>query len=125
MVGLPPLWTDLGKLQTVLKNLLGNAVKFTSAGRVTVAAAAKSGGVEISVSDTGPGIPPEALSVIFEPFRQGDSSLTRSYGGVGLGLYIVKSFLTLLGGRITVESEVGRGSTFRVWLPLSPEPASS
>jgi len=105
--------------------LLGNAVKFTSAGRVTVAAAAKHGGVEISVSDTGPGIPPEALEVIFEPFHQGDGSLTRSYGGVGLGLYIVKSFLTLLGGQISVESEVGRGSTFRVWLPLSAEPASS
>jgi PAS domain S-box-containing protein len=122
---LPPLWTDLGKLKAVLKNLLGNAVKFTSAGRVTVAAAAKQGGVEISVSDTGPGIPPEALSVIFEPFRQGDSSLSRSYGGVGLGLYIVKSFLTLLGGQIKVESEVGRGSTFRVWLPLTSELASS
>src|SRR5262249_48666713 len=74
---LPPLWTDLGKLKAVLKNLLGNAVKFTSAGRVTVAAAAKHGGVEISVSDTGPGIPPEALAVIFEPFHQGDSSETR------------------------------------------------
>ena len=54
-----------------------------------------------------------------------DSSLTRSYGGVGLGLYIVQSFLTLLGGQISVESEVGRGSTFRVWLPLSREPASA
>jgi PAS domain S-box-containing protein len=122
---LPPLWTDLDKLKTVLRNLLGNAVKFTSAGRVTVAASVQQGGVEISVSDTGPGIPPEALPVIFEPFRQGDSSLTRPYGGVGLGPYIVKSFLTLLGGRITVESEVGRGSTFRVWLPLSPEPAAA
>ena len=122
---LPPVWTDLGKLKTVVKNLLGNAVKFTSAGRITVAVSARHGGVEISVSDTGPGIPAEARSVIFEPFRQGDSSLTRSYAGVGLGLYIVKSFLTLLGGQISVESEVGRGSTFRVWLPLSTEPASS
>jgi len=122
---LPPLWTDLGKLKTVLNNLLGNAVKFTSAGQITIAASNKHGGVEISVSDTGPGIPPEALSMIFEPFRQGDSSLTRSYGGVGLGLYIVQSFLTLLGGKITVESEVGRGSTFRVWLPLSREPPSA
>jgi len=122
---LPPLWTDLGKLKTVLKNLLGNAVKFTSAGRITVTAATKQGGVEISVSDTGPGISSEIQSVIFEPFRQGDSSLARPYGGVGLGLYIVRSFLTLLGGTISVESEVGHGSTFRVWLPLSPEPASS
>jgi two-component system sensor histidine kinase VicK len=122
---LAPIWTDLGKLKTVLKNLLGNAMKFTSKGQITVAASARHGGVEISVSDTGQGIPPDALSLIFEPFRQGDSSLTRSYGGVGLGLYIVKSFLTLLGGKITVESEVGRGSTFRVWLPLSTEPTSA
>jgi len=122
---LPPLWTDPGKLKTVLKNLLGNALKFTRAGRITVAAAARPGGVEVSISDTGPGIPPEALALIFEPFRQLDSSRTRPHGGVGLGLSIVQTFLRLLGGQITVESEVGRGSTFRAWLPCSREPIAA
>jgi signal transduction histidine kinase len=75
--------------------------------------------VEISVADTGVGIAPDALPIIFDAFRQGDSSSTRHYGGVGLGLHIVRRFLDLLNGTITVESEVGRGSIFRVRLPIS------
>lgn len=85
---------------------------------LTVAAHRSSGGVEICVTDTGIGIPAEALTTIFEPFRQVDSSDTRKYGGVGLGLHIVKQTVELLQGTITVESEVGLGSTFRVWLPV-------
>jgi signal transduction histidine kinase/DNA-binding response OmpR family regulator len=114
---LPPLHTDPVKLKVVLKNLIGNAVKFTAEGRVTVGVRSREGGVEFSVTDTGIGIAPETLPIIFEPFRQGESSMTRRFGGVGLGLHIARRLLDVLGGRITVDSEVGRGSTFRVWVP--------
>ena len=114
---LPVLRTDRGKLKVVIKNLLGNAVKFTPAGSITVAAQRRRGGVEISVTDTGVGIPPEGKAAIFEPFHQLDNSTTRKYEGTGLGLHIVKRLLELLQGTIEVESEVGRGSTFRVWIP--------
>ncbi len=116
---LPPLRTDLAKLKTVIRNLVGNAAKFTERGRITIDARAHREGVEIAVSDTGVGIPKEQQDVIFEPFRQGDSSTTRRYRGVGLGLYIVRRLVSLLGGTISLESEVGRGSTFRVWLPIT------
>jgi signal transduction histidine kinase len=102
----------------VLKNLLSNAIKFTTEGSVRINARAHASGVEISVTDTGIGIPREAQSFIFEPFRQVDSSDTRRYSGSGLGLHIVKRLLDLLGGTIMVESSVGHGSTFRVWLPF-------
>jgi len=111
--------TDPAKLKLVLKNLVGNAIKFTDQGSVTLEAAASDGGVEIIVADTGIGIPSDALPIIFEPFRQADSSNTRRHGGVGLGLYIVRRVLDTLGGSIAVESKVGCGSTFRVHLPTS------
>jgi signal transduction histidine kinase len=95
-----------------------DTVKFTIAGGVTVAARAHQGGVELSVRDTGVGIPQAEQGVIFEPFRQLECAATRAHGGTGLGLHIVKRLLEVLGGAITVESEVGRGSTFRVWLPV-------
>ena len=113
----PQIHTDPRWLKVILKNLIANAVKFTPQGSVTVDARPRDGGVEISVADTGIGIPADALSIIFERFRQVDSSSTRSYGGVGLGLYIVQRSLEMLGGTIAVESEVGLGSIFRVWLP--------
>lgn len=121
---LPRLRTDPAKLQIVLRSLVRNAVKFTERGTVTVSAHACDGGVEIAVSDTGIGIAPEIMPTIFEPFRQGDGSDTRQYGGVGLGLYIVRRVTDLLGGTISVESEVGKGSTFRVQLPLTIRPVS-
>jgi PAS domain S-box-containing protein len=118
---LPQLHTDPIKLKVVLKNLIANAVKFTERGNVTVRAEPHGGGVQFDVSDTGIGVPPEVRKIIFEPFRQADSSTTRRYGGVGLGLYIVRRLLDLLGGSVTVESEVGRGSTFSVWVPIRIE----
>ena len=117
---LPALHTDPLKLKVVLKNLVANAIKFTDHGDVTVRAARREGGVEIAVSDTGIGIPPETQAFIFEPFRQAESAMTRRYGGVGLGLYIARRLVDLLGGTISVESAAGQGSTFRVWLPGGP-----
>ncbi len=114
---LPRLHTDRAKLKVVVKNLLANAVKFSDEGQVTVRARACDGGVEIAVTDTGIGIAPDVLPIIFDPFRQGDSGAARHYGGVGLGLYIARRYLDLLGGTISVESAVGRGSTFLVRLP--------
>jgi len=114
---LPVLYTDAGKLKVVLKNLIGNAVKFTPTGSITVAARRAQGGVEICVTDTGIGIPPEAQALIFEPFWQVEHPVTPQAGGTGLGLHIVKRLLDLLGGTVTVESAVGRGATFRVWIP--------
>jgi signal transduction histidine kinase len=116
--GLPPFHTDPGKLKVVLKNLVSNAVKFTEEGSLTVAAEEQQGGIEFSVTDTGIGIPAEAQAYIFEPFRQGDGATARAHGGSGLGLHIVQRLLEILGGRIRVESVVGQGSTFRVWLPM-------
>lgn len=111
------LQTDPVKLKIVLKNLVGNALKFTSEGKVAVSASAQGDGVEFLVRDTGIGIPAEAQAFIFEPFRQVDGSMTRRYGGVGLGLYIVRQLLELLGGSVSLESEIGKGSLFRVWVP--------
>jgi len=113
--------TDPAKLKLVLKNLIGNAIKYSERGTVTLDAFPAKGGVEIVLADTGIGIPPEALPIIFEPFRQADASSKRRHGGVGLGLYIVRRLLDMLGGFVSVDSEVGRGSTFRVWLPENPQ----
>jgi signal transduction histidine kinase len=120
---LPPMWTDRGKLKMVLKNLVGNAIKFTPAGSVTVEASAREEGILISVADTGGGIALHDLVHIFEPFHQLNNHLAPHQKGTGLGLHIVKRLLDLLGGTISVESEVGRGSTFKVWMP-SGEPVS-
>lgn len=116
---LPVIKTDSGKLGQILQNIVNNAIKFTAKGSVTVSAQLfpETKTLEVKVADTGLGIPPEALPTIFEMFRQVDSSDTRAYGGVGLGLYIVKKFTDLLGGKVVVESEEGRGSTFTVRIP--------
>lgn len=118
---LPPVHTDRTKLKVVLQHLIDNAAKFTEAGRITVDAHVKGEGVEIAVADTGAGIAPEVLPVIFDIFRQGAGPLTRQYEGIGLGLYVVRRTVELLGGSVSVESEVGRGSTFSVWVPNSEE----
>ena len=122
---LPRLRTDPLKLKVVLKNVIANAVKFTEHGSVTVEAHQRNDGIEVTVVDTGIGITPEVLPIIFEPFRQGDSSSTRQYGGVGLGLYITRRLLDVLGGTISVDSQPGHGSTFRVWVPTQREGGGS
>jgi len=115
---LPPLSTDQGKVQQILVNLLSNAVKFTPEGSVTVTARRRGEAITLSVADTGIGIPAPALDLIFEEFHQVDSSSTRQYSGMGLGLSISRHLARLLGGDITVQSTVGVGSTFTVTLPL-------
>ncbi|MGH7831577.1 MAG: ATP-binding protein [Candidatus Binatia bacterium] len=114
---LPTLSTDGPKLKHILQNLINNAIKFTDKGSVTISVRREKGGVEFEAADTGIGIPKEMLSAIFEKFKQVDSSQTRIYGGVGLGLYIVKKFTEMLGGTVTVDSKPGNGSTFTVILP--------
>jgi signal transduction histidine kinase len=147
---LPTVETDEEKLKHILQNLINNATKFTEKGQVVISARVIDGGMqegenrkqvaesseqlpavsdqqggkrwlEFQVADTGVGIPPEQLPVIFDMFRQVDSSETRPYGGTGLGLYIVKKYLELLGGKVEVESELGRGSTFTVVIPCEVE----
>ena len=116
---LTPIITDPGKLKQVIINLVGNALKFTEAGEVTVRVETVSDGKEptrIHVSDTGPGIPKDRLEAIFEAFQQADGGTTRRFGGTGLGLSISRSLCDLMGYHITVASEVGKGSTFTIHL---------
>ena len=129
--------SDDAKLRQIIVNLLGNAVKFTEAGRVSlvlsrhdrtlpgeeerIRAPLTDEGpfwMEVRVSDTGIGIPPQAIAKIFDEFQQGDGSTTRKYGGTGLGLAISKKLAELMGGEISVESAPSKGSTFRVMLPV-------
>lgn len=110
--------TDRTKLGLVVRNLVSNALKYTEEGSVDIRIGEEAGQLVIEVRDTGIGISPEHLPLVFDLFRQVDQGPTRRRGGVGLGLYIVEQFCQRLGGRVCVESEVGRGSLFRVLLPL-------
>ena len=114
---------DAGRLRQVLLNLLSNAVKFTEEGEVVVDVDAEPTGagsyrLALAVRDTGIGIPPDRMDALFESFSQGDASTTRRYGGTGLGLAISKRLVELMGGTMRVESEVGKGSTFRIELDV-------
>ncbi len=112
--------TDGAKLKHILQNLINNAIKFTAQGSVTITARyiPDALAVQFQVKDTGIGIPGEMLPVIFEIFHQVDSSETRTYGGVGIGLYIVKKYTDLLGGEIEVKSALGEGTTFTLTIPV-------
>jgi signal transduction histidine kinase len=114
----PRIVTDRTKLKQVLLNLLSNAMKFTNKGGISVIVKQHAMGVRIDVNDTGIGIKPEHLSVIWEDFRQVDQSRTREFGGTGLGLSITRKLVERLGGTIVVESIVSVGTTFTVMLPL-------
>ena len=125
---LPPLQADPQELTAAINHLMDNAIKFTPAGgRISVSARQTTGadghtGIEIAVQDTGIGIPADQHEKIFDRFYQVDSSLTRQYGGVGIGLAVVKQCIEAHGSSVTVESEPGKGSTFRFRLPLAAEP---
>jgi len=126
--GLPPVLGDREKIEQVLSNLLSNAIKFTpNGGRVEVKAGLDPGGREflVSVSDTGIGIRPEDQEVIFEAFRQLQTSTTREFRGTGLGLSLARGLLARHGGRIWVQSKLGEGSTFYFTLPLGGPPAAA
>ena len=119
MADLPPIEADEASLLRVLSNLIGNAVKFShDRGRVAIRARAADKELVLSVQDEGIGIPSDALARVFERFSQVDASSTRQHGGTGLGLYITRQLVEAHGGRVWVESEVGRGSTISFSLPL-------
>jgi PAS domain S-box-containing protein len=111
---------DRNRLRQILLNLVGNAVKFTEAGGVGIRIARFGDELEISVADTGPGIPAERIEAIFEEFEQGDISLGRRHEGTGLGLAIVRRLVGLMQGTVAVESRPGEGALFRIRLPLRP-----
>ncbi len=114
---LPPMETDLTKCRHVLQNLLANAVKFTDSGFVEISAQQAGDQLEVKVRDTGIGIAPEQLTRVFDEFWQADDGTARKHGGTGLGLSIARKYAVLLGGSISVESVLGKGSVFTVRLP--------
>ncbi|HEX6271054.1 MAG TPA: GAF domain-containing protein [Anaerolineales bacterium] len=112
------IYSDQDKIRQIILNLLSNAAKFTHEGRITLAARQAGENLRVSVSDTGIGISAEALPRIFKEFQQADTSTTRQYGGTGLGLSISRNLARLLGGDLNVESELGKGSTFTLVIPI-------
>ena len=114
--------TDEGKLRQILINLVANAIKFTNQGEVfirVVTDPATHRPLSVTVQDTGIGIPTDRQLKVFDPFEQGDASTRRQFGGTGLGLSIVKTFADLIGGTVSMVSEVGRGTTFTLTLPTA------
>jgi signal transduction histidine kinase len=118
---LPPAHGDERRLSQVLLNLVGNAIKFTDTGEVAMTATTANGSYTIAVTDTGPGIAEADQAKIFEEFKQSESTQTKAKGGTGLGLSIAKRIVEMHGGKLWVESTLGRGSTFFVTVPLKVE----
>jgi signal transduction histidine kinase/CheY-like chemotaxis protein len=116
---------DGGKLRQVLSNLLSNALKFTARGSITLRIKLSETGLCFEVADTGLGIADDKQAMIFEPFTQADASTTRQFGGAGLGLAICRRFVGLLGGELSLQSELGVGSTFSFALPMARDPRSA
>ena len=112
---------DLVKTKQVLFNLLSNAAKFTSDGAIRLGVTRQADTIEFAITDSGIGMTEEQQSKLFEAFSQADVSTTRKYGGTGLGLALSRSFCQMMGGDITVSSDIGIGSTFTVTLPLHRE----
>lgn len=119
------LYTDPTRMRQVLLNLAGNAVKFTEAGEVRIQANQHAAACKIQVVDTGPGIPEPDLPRLFQPFQQVDMALTRKHAGTGLGLYLTRKIVELLGGDVAVASTYGHGATFTVNLPLRTQVPSA
>jgi response regulator RpfG family c-di-GMP phosphodiesterase/anti-sigma regulatory factor (Ser/Thr protein kinase) len=117
----PPIYLDSDKLERILSNFIRNAIKFTETGSITLRIGSAIGKVWLEVRDTGIGIPQQHLPNIFKRFQQVDGSSTRRYEGTGLGLTIVKEAVELMRGTVSVHSEEGRGSTFRVEIPSNLE----
>jgi signal transduction histidine kinase len=113
------VFADKERLQQIFNNLMSNALKFTSEGYIEIGCRLVDSMVEFHVKDTGIGIPPYYHAKIFDRFRQVEASYTRKFGGNGLGLAISKNLIELMGGKIWVESEVGKGSTFYFTLPTT------
>jgi signal transduction histidine kinase len=118
---MPSGYGDGRRLTQVPINLVGNAIKFTDAGEVVISARASDGSFHLSVRDTGPGISATDQTKLFQDFQQADNAITRKKGGTGLGLAISKRIVEMHGGKIWVESQVGRGSTFAFTLPVVVE----
>ena len=118
---LPFINADENRIQQILYNLIGNAIKFTEHGQVVVSAAARDGRVAVTVQDTGIGIAEEKFEKIFESFEQSDGSTARLYGGTGLGLSITKKIVELHGGTISVESQLDEGSRFTFTIPQAAD----
>lgn len=120
MPGLQPLETDMQRLEQVLRNFISNALKFTERGRVTLRISAVPQGIAFAVHDTGIGIDDQQQEAVFEAFRQADGTISRRFGGTGLGLSISRELADLLGGRVTLTSQPGKGSVFTLILPYAP-----
>jgi signal transduction histidine kinase len=117
------LHTDATRLRQIINNLLSNAIKFTQQGSITLGARSENEWVAIYVRDTGPGIAPEDQEVIFEKFKQLENFLTREHGGTGLGLALVRQLVTNMGGHVSLESDIGKGATFTVFMPTKEQDA--
>jgi signal transduction histidine kinase len=121
---IPPAFGDAKRLTQCLLNLAGNAIKFTPSGWVLIRVERQGDRLLYSVADTGIGIPKDQLDNVFAEFRQADATIASEFGGTGLGLSLTRKFVELHGGRIWVESEVGKGSTFFFSIPLRVEEAA-